>query len=378
MKCNIYFDNASSTKISDNVINEITDVMKNIQANPSSLHKNGRDAKKIIENARDTLANCINCTPENIIFTSSGTESNNLAISSIKSSKCKTIITSKIEHDSILNTLTNLEEYDFIIKYVDVDSYGRVDLNSLKQLVDKDTCLVCLSMVNSVIGVINEVEEISSIIKSINKNTLIHIDAVQALGTLEIDTNKLSVDFLSFSAHKIHGPKGVGGLYVKNINILNPQIFGGHQEFGVRAGTENLYGIHGFSIAVKEIKNNSNHVASLKEYIINNLKISFPSLIENSNEYSVKNIINISLLNIPSEYLVTSLSKNGIYISSNFACSNSVNDHSQVVYEISKDMNVAKSSVRISLSKYNNLEECKVFIDIISKCISDYMYLNDL
>ncbi|NLZ45800.1 MAG: cysteine desulfurase, partial [Clostridiales bacterium] len=253
----VYLDNSATTKVRPEVLKEIIDVNENYYGNPSSIHRMGLKVEKKIEGARKSAAKLIGAASEEVFFTGGGTESNNIAILGHLSnlSKHNNIITSKIEHPSVYNVFKQFED-KCTVNYLDTDECGRINTAQLKEFVDENTLLVSIMHVNNEIGIIQDLAEISNIIKANNKNTKLHVDAVQSLGKIKIDVKKLSLDTLSFSSHKIHGPKGVGGLFIRSGLKINPITYGGGQERGIRSGTENTSGIIGFGKACELIYDN--------------------------------------------------------------------------------------------------------------------------
>ena len=231
----VYLDNSATTKVRDEVLKDIIDINENYYGNPSSLHRMGLMAEKKIDEARKSAAKLINAKAQEIYFTGGGTESNNIAIFGhiTNSDKHNNIITTKIEHPSVYNVFKQLED-KFSVRYLDTDESGKINTSMLNDMVDENTLLVSIMHVNNEIGIVQDLNEIKDIIKGKNKNTKLHIDAIQSYGKIKIDVNKLSIDTLSFSSHKIHGPKGIGGLFIRSGLRINPLTYGGGQERGMR------------------------------------------------------------------------------------------------------------------------------------------------
>ncbi|HJN78429.1 MAG TPA: cysteine desulfurase family protein, partial [Flavobacteriaceae bacterium] len=278
---NIYFDNAATTRVRDEVISEISDILKDCFGNPSSTHSFGRSAKSYIESSRKKIAEILNCETSEIIFNSGGTESDNsLLRCSIKDLGIKQIISSRIEHHAITHTLDELEKEGVLVNYVNINDKGEIDYNHLEELLGKndDLKLVTLMYINNEIGNILDVSKVSDLCKK--NNSLFHTDAVQAVGHYEIDLKETQVDFLSAAGHKFHGPKGVGFSFIRKTSRLSPFICGGPQERGLRAGTESVHNIVGMTKALEisydKIKQESEYIRTNKEYAINELQSILP------------------------------------------------------------------------------------------------------
>ncbi len=374
----IYFDNAATTKVDDEVLKEMTKYFKKEYGNASSLHLKGRTAKEAIEKSRELIAKSINAEKEEIIFTSGGTESNNLALKGLFFSNYPEknhIIISKIEHDCVLNTCKWLETQGAKITYLDVDKEGFVNLNQLENSINEKTLVVSIIHGNNEIGTIQDLEKIGEICKK--KNVYFHTDACQSYTKTLIDVKKQNLDLLTLNAHKIHGPKGVGALYIKKGILLTPIMHGGGHEKRIRSGTENVPGIVGFGKAV-EISNTSNHNEGLKkmrelqEYLIKellkipNTRINGPI---NNLDKRLCNNINISFKNIEGESIMMLLSEKGICVSTGSACSS----HSLKTSHVLKALNLipleANGTIRISLSKYNTKEEADYFLKNIKTIV---------
>ena len=274
----VYLDSAATTQMRDEVIDRMTTTMKDFYGNPSSIHSYGRSSKSLIENARKTIANILNVTAAEIIFTSGGTEADNLALNSaVRDLGVKRIITSKIEHHAVLYTVDQLKEcYEIEVEYVKIDSTGNVDLEHLEELLDSTEAktLVSLMHVNNEIGNLLDVQKVGTLCKE--HKALFHCDAVQSIGHYNMDLKETPIDFTAVSAHKFHGPKGVGFAFIRKNSGLKPLIFGGEQERGQRAGTESVHNIVGleeaFKLAYANLDEEKAHVSSLKTYIIEQLE----------------------------------------------------------------------------------------------------------
>lgn len=314
----IYFDHAATTPVRGEVLKEMIPYLSTEFGNPSSLYALGRRSKNAIENSRDKISKFINGNKNEIYFTSCGSESDNLAIKGImfaNSEKGKHLITTKIEHPAVLNTCKNLEKSGYRVTYLNVDSNGRIDLNELENSICPDTVLISIMFANNEIGTIQPIEEIGKIAKS--KNVIFHTDAVQAMGNVKIDVEKLNIDSLSFSGHKLYAPKGIGGLYVRKGIKFDAIQNGGHQEKGKRAGTENVAGIVGLAKAVDlldiEFEKNNKKMIELRDYYINKVESIFQNVHLNGDRaYRLPGNANISFKGIDANQLLLYLDEKGI------------------------------------------------------------------
>ncbi|HNZ82159.1 MAG TPA: cysteine desulfurase family protein [Sedimentibacter sp.] len=370
----VYLDNSATTKIRDEVMKEIADANENLYGNPSSLHRMGLSAEKKINEARKFAARLIGAKPQEIYFTGGGTESNNIAIFGHLSNlnKQNNIITTKIEHPSVYNVFKQFED-KCQVKYLGTDEKGRINIQELGDMVDENTLLISIMHVNNEIGAVQELEEIAAVIKRKNKNARLHVDAVQSYGKIKIDVNKLSLDTLSFSSHKIHGPKGVGGLYIRSPLKLGPLVFGGGQERGIRPGTENTTGIMGFGKACEllydSFKEETIKLYSLKKIYVERLK-EIEDIKINSPEEGAPHIISVSFKNVPGEVLVHYLEDRYIYVSTGSACSSKSRDN-RILDAINLGREYREGTIRISLGHFNSLEEVEYVIDSIKQSVKD-------
>ncbi len=355
----IYLDNAATTKVCKEVAEKVYDVMTNFYGNPSSRHSRGLEASKIIFDARNLVANTISAEPENVIFTSGGTESNNLAILGsvdLKFSKNKNIITSAVEHSSVMENIKKLESIGFKVYYVKPNFNGDIVPEDVWNLVDKDTVLVSIMHVNNETGNIYDVKQIAKGVRHKNKNTIIHSDGVQAFGKMKVNVINLDVDLYSFSGHKIYAPKGIGGLYIKKGVKIKPVIIGGHQEFGYRCGTENVAGIAGLGKAC-ELINLEEDLKYIKK--LNTLLISELSQINNVHINSVGSllpyVLNFSIVGQKSEIILNKLQEKNIFISNGSACSKG--EKSKALKGMGLEDKYIDSAIRVSLSKYNTYND---------------------
>ena len=369
----IYLDHGATTAVDERVLNKMIPYFNISYGNPSSMYGIGRQNKMVIERARQEVAKVINCNPKEIYFTSCGSESDNLALKGImyaNKEKGKHIITSKVEHPAIMNTCATLKRQGFDITYLNVNKEGFVKLDELRNAIRNDTVLISIMFANNEIGTIQNIMEISKIAKE--NNIIFHTDAVQAVGNIKIDVQKLGVDSLSMSAHKFYGPKGVGALYVKNdINIERIQD-GGHQEKGMRSGTENVAGIVGLAealkIAYKELDENNKKILENRNYFIEEIKENFKETTINGNlEHRLPGNINVTFKGKDSLEILLKLDEYGICASSGSACSTGEDKPSHVLTAIGLSPEEAFSTIRFSLGKENIKEDIDYTISILSK-----------
>lgn len=369
----IYLDNAATTQIDRRVLKTMLPYFIEKYGNPSSLHQFGTTVKEQIQNSKNQIAHFIKCEPEEIIFTSSGTESNNFAIKGIafaNRSKGNHIIVSSIEHDCILNACKWLETQGFVITYLPVDSMGFIDLDYLKRCINPKTILVSVMHVNNEIGSIQPISEIGKICKE--KNVYFHSDACQSFG--KIPVNIENVDLLTINSHKIYGPKGVGALIVKKRVKINPILHGGGQENGLRSSTENVEGIIGFTKAIElcyaEMESENKRISKLQKRLISHLTQSIDGIYFNGSlENRLPNNINFCISGLEGEAirLLLLLDEEGIAVSSGSACSsNGDNQASHVLQAIGLNQFEARGSIRISIGRYNTEEEINKFLEIFN------------
>ena len=368
----VYLDSASTTAIRPEVIQEMTKVMAEDFGNPSSTHSFGRNAKNILELSRKSIAKQLNSTAQEIIFTSCGTEANNWILrSAVKDLKVKRIITSKIEHHAVLYTLLALQnEYDIQVDYVAVKPNGEVDITDLVELLSQETkTLVSLMHVNNETGNILDLERVVRICKQ--HNALFHSDTVQSIGKTEIDLQAIPVDFIVASAHKFHGPKGVGFAFVRKNSGLQPLFFGGEQEKGLRAGTEALHQIAGMAKALElsytNLKTDRTYISELKSYLISQLEIEFPAFVINGTADGFYNILNVLLpfSEDKTAMILFHLEMKGIAVSRGSACQSGTIKPSHVLAEMLSNEDLKKPSLRISFSHYNTKEDIDLLIEAL-------------
>lgn len=377
----IYLDYSATTPIKKEVFEAMREYLENESSggfgNPSSIYKIGQDAKYAINVARENVANLINCDEKELYFTGSGTESNNWVLNSICNEKIKRgkrghIITSSIEHHAIHHTLKNLEKEGFKVSYIKVDKSGFISLDELKKEINDETILVSIMLANNEIGTIQNIKEVSNICKE--KNVLLHTDAVQAVGNIKVDTKDLGVDFMSMSAHKIYGPKGVGALFVKRGINLSPFIFGGAQEKNKRAGTENVAGIVGFGkaaeLANKNLDTHIEKLTKLRDYFIDKVLTEIPDVYLNGDqEKRLPGNANITFKFIEGEAILLMLDMKGICVSTGSACSSASLEPSHVLVALGNPIEEIHGSVRFTVGDFTTKEEIDEVIVELKKVI---------
>ena len=381
---NVYFDNAATTKLDSDVLNDMMPYLTDNYGNASSIYKLGKASRKAVEEAREKVANILNCKPNEIYFTAGGSESDNTAIKGIaraNKNKGNHIITSKIEHPAVLDSCHDLEKEGFEVSYISVDENGTIDLEELKKEIKPTTILISVMTANNEIGTIQPIKEIGEIAHEYNIYS--HTDAVQAIGNIKIDVNEMNIDSLSLSGHKFYGPKGIGALYVKNGVSFNKYISGGHQERNKRAGTENVAGIVGLACAMerayKELDEHNKKISELRDYYESSIFEKIPYVKVNGN---VKNRLpgnsNISFRYIEGEGLLLNLDLKGICASSGSACTSGSLDPSHVLLAIGLPHEIAHGSLRISIGKYNTKEEIDYLIDSLVEIVNKLRNMSPL
>ena len=374
----VYLDNAATTKMSKRVIEEMTESFENIYGNPSSTHTLGQKAKAVVENARHIVAKNLKVEAKEIVFTSGGAEGNNLVIKGFlkqNKDKGKHIITTKIEHSTVLKTFESLEKQGYDVTYIDVTKDGIIDVEKLKKAVRKDTALVSVMFVNNETGVIQPIKEIGEFLKE--KEIFFHTDAVQAIGKFEIYPKELRIDALTVSSHKFYGPKGTGFVFIDKKYNIEKEIFGGSQERNRRAGTENVNGILGTSVALEEVYEKMEvifeHEKKIQEYLEEKLKNEIGRIqkveINGENSRRVKNITNVFIENTDIQMLLVALDMRGICVSGGSACMSGSLENSYVLKAMGLNDEKLKSSFRISIGKDTTIEEIDYFIENLKEII---------
>lgn len=368
----VYLDNAATTAIRPEVIAEMMKVMTEDFGNPSSTHSFGRHSKNILELSRKSIAKNLGATAQEIVFTSGGTEANNWILrSAIKDLKVERIISSKIEHHAVLHVIESLEkEFNIKVVFVNLRPSGDIDINHLVELLGENVpTLVSLMHVNNEIGTVLDLEMVGRICKQ--HAAYFHSDTVQSIGKMPFNLHETAIDFVSASAHKFHGPKGIGFLYARKGLIINPMLFGGEQEKGLRAGTESVHNIAGMAKALEmsyeHLEEEHARISSLRNYLIEQCQIHFPEFKINGNPEGFYNIINI-LLPLPSEktiMILFHLDMKGIAVSRGSACQSGSIKPSHVLAEILDEKEIKKPSLRISFSHYNTTEDVDYLIEAL-------------
>ena len=375
-----YLDNAATTRVFDSVRDIMMQTLEEDYGNPSSMHAKGINAEKYIINAKNIIAKNLKVDAKEIVFTSGGTESNNMALIGTALANNRTgkhIITTNIEHPSVHNPLIFLEDCGYEATYLPVDGNGKVRMDKLEAAIRTDTILVSIMYVNNEVGAVEDIEAISKLIKSKNANTVFHVDAIQAFGKFKIYPKRLGIDLMSVSGHKIHGPKGVGFLYIRDKVKIKPIIYGGEQQKGMRSGTENVPGIAGLGKAVEEIYTNHDdkiaNLYELKQYFIDEIRklegttvnaVDLPTLRE-----TAPHIVSVSFDGIRSEVLLHSLEDKGVYISSGSACASNHPGLSGTLRAIGVKKELLDSTIRFSFSVNTTKEEIDFAIEQLSEIL---------
>lgn len=361
----IYLDHAASTPVHPEVAKVMLNIMTEQYGNASSVHQFGRSAKRILNGARDSIAAFLGCSPDEWVFTGGGTESDNLALygaAAAVSHKGKHIITTQIEHHAVLHTCEELEKEGFKVTYLPVDSTGRVSVTDVEAALQEDTVLISVMYANNEVGTVQPIQEIGQLARE--RGILFHVDAVQALGALPIKLRELPLDYMSFTAHKINGPQGIGGLYVRSGAPLHPRLHGGLQERGRRAGTENLAGAAGFAkaveIAVTGLSERQQNMKRLRNTLLETLDtlIGRESYSLNGNsEHFLPSILNLSFPGAGTDVMLMNLDMEGIAAASGSACTSGSLEISHVLKAMGLPQNILESAIRFSIGLGNTTEE---------------------
>ena len=372
-----YFDNSATTRVLDSVKDIVVKTMTEDYGNPAAKHRKGMEAEQYIREARKIIADSMKVQEKEILFTSGGSESNNMALIGTawaNQRAGKHIISTAIEHPSVYNPLGVLEELGFEVTILPVDHDGHISLKELEEAIRPDTILVSTMYVNNEVGAVEPVEEISRVIKAKNPSALYHVDAIQAYGKYVIRPKKQGIDLLSVSSHKIHGPKGVGFLYIRSGVKIKPLIYGGGQQAGMRSGTENVPGVAGFGAAVKEMYTDHaekiQKLIGLKDYMTDRLgEIEGTVINSKKGEASAPQIVSASFEGVRSEVLLHALEDKGIYVSSGSACSSNHPGISGTLKGIGVAQKLLDSTIRISFGIFNTKEEVDYTIDVLKKLV---------
>lgn len=372
---NAYLDNSATTALCKEAKEKMLEAIENNWGNPSSLHEKGIEADMLLLSARRAVAKALSAEEKEIVFTSGGTEGNNLAVfGSAYANKRKgnRVITSAVEHPSVKKAFERLQEEGFDVVYIGTDSFGHLDMNELENAVDEKTVLVSIMAVNNEVGAIEPIEEISKIVKRKNSPALIHVDAVQAFGKIPLTPKKWGIDLMTVSSHKIHGPKGVGALFIKKGTKIRSVAVGGGQENDIRPGTEPMPAIAGFLGATQalDVKKSLSEVTALRDNFVSKLK-EIEGVSINSPDNALPYIVNLSLEGLRSETVLNFLSDMGIYISSGSACAKG--HKSYVLTAMGLPDKTIDSSLRVSLSRFTSEAELDYFIDGIKKAMKVIM-----
>lgn len=361
----VYLDNSATTKCFKDVAELMTKIMCEDYGNPSSMHNKGMQAENYIRNAKDIISRNLKVNEKEILFTSGGTESDNIALIGSAMANYRAgrhLITTKIEHPAILQTMKYLEEQGFEVTYLPVDKNGQIRLEDLEKAIRVDTILVSIMHTNNEIGALQPIEEAGSLIKKINPNIIFHVDAVQGFGKFRIYPKRMNIDLLSVSGHKIHGPKGVGFLYINEKIKIKPIIFGGGQQKGMRSGTENVPGVAGLAKAVEmiyaDVDKNVEQLYRLKEHFIAGVT-RIPDIKINglTGKESAPHIVSVSIRGIRSEVMLHALEEKGIYVSAGSACASNKPQTSDTLKAIGVEKELLDSTIRFSFSEFTTPEE---------------------
>ncbi|MGM9533613.1 MAG: cysteine desulfurase family protein [Intestinibacter sp.] len=373
----IYLDNSATTKPYPEVVDKMVVALTNQYGNPSAIYKKGIEAEREIKEIRRNIARSLGAKETEIYFTSGGTECNNTIIRSVANLNKKTkkhIISTCIEHPSVLNTLKDLEEQGFEVTYLPVDSQGKISIDDLKNAIKDDTFLVSTMHVNNEIGAIQPIEEIGKYLKTLKQKVYFHVDAVQSYAKIKFRPSKYNIDFMSVSGHKLHGPKGIGFMYVKENNRIKPLLTGGGQEIGVRSGTENVPGIYGLGKAVEilnqDLQGTIDKIRSLRELLKKEIVETIDNVKINSPEDGVCHVLNVSFRGVKGEVLLHYLEQKEIYVSTGSACS-SKKKGSHVLNAIGLSAEEIEGAIRFSLSDLNTEEEIREVVKILKESVSD-------
>ena len=373
----IYLDNSATTKCLDEVVSLMDKIYLSEYGNPSSMHTKGVEAEKYLRNAKETIARNLRVLPKEIYFTSGGTESDNLALIGTAMANRRFgnhLITTKIEHPAVLQTMRYLEEQGFRVTYLPVDQYGVISLNDLKKAVCRETILVSIMHTNNEIGALQPVAEAAALVKSMKPSVVFHVDAVQGYGKFRIYPKKMGIDLMSVSGHKIHGPKGVGFLYVSERVKITPIFWGGGQQNGMRSGTENVPGIAGMAEAVRLIYQNLDRdverLYRLKQRFVKGLEAFDKVKINGHTGYdSAPHIVNVSFLGVRAQVLLNELSERGIYVSAGSACAAHKHTDSQTLTALGLKQEYMDAAVRFSFSIYTTEEEIDRTLEALAEVL---------
>jgi cysteine desulfurase len=378
----IYLDNSATTRVPPQVAELMASVLTANYGNPSSLHGKGLEAERLLRDARSLLASALSVKESEIIFTSGGTEANNLAVKGTARRRRRGglhLITTAIEHPSVLYAFNALREEGFEVTFLPVDADGMVDPAQVAASLRPDTTLVSIMHVNNEVGSVQPVASIGKIVKEMDKRIVFHVDAVQSFGKLPVTPAAWQADLVSLSAHKIHGPKGTGALFCRQGSMLEPLLHGGDQEMGLRPGTENTAGIAGFAVAARlaleKREENVSIMTSLRQWLLAGITERIPNVVYNGPEDAASNILNITIQGVKGEVMVHTLAQHGIYVSTGSACHSHRADPSHVLAAMGREAKAIESSLRISFSHYNTMDELEITLDRLQQAAAELRLL---
>lgn len=373
----IYLDNSATTKPYQEVVDKMVLALTTQYGNPSSIYKKGIEVEREIKEIRRNIARSLGAKETEIYFTSGGTECNNTIIRSVAKLNRKTknhIISTVIEHPSVLNTLKDLEADGFEVTYLPVGKDGKISLEDLKNAIKKETILVSVMHVNNEIGTIQPIEEIGKYLKSLDEKVYFHVDGVQSYAKIKFRPSRYNIDFMSVSGHKLHGPKGIGFMYVKENNRIKPLLTGGGQEIGIRSGTENVPGIYGIGEAVRilnqDLEGTIDKIRGLRDLLKEEILANIDNVKINSPEDGVCHVLNVSFRGVRGEVLLHYLEQKEIYVSTGSACS-SKKKGSHVLNAIGLTPDEIEGAIRFSLSDLNTKEEIMTTVEVLKESVSD-------
>ena len=373
----IYLDNSATTKPYQEVVDKMVLALTTQYGNPSSIYKKGIEVEREIKEIRRNIARSLGAKETEIYFTSGGTECNNTIIRSVAKLNKKTknhIISTVIEHPSVLNTLKDLEADGFEVTYLPVGKDGKISLEDFKNAIKKETILVSVMHVNNEIGTIQPIEEIGKYLKSLDEKVYFHVDGVQSYAKIKFRPSRYNIDFMSVSGHKLHGPKGIGFMYVKENNRIKPLLTGGGQEIGIRSGTENVPGIYGIGEAVRilnqDLEGTIDKIKGLRDLLKEEILANIDNVKINSPEDGVCHVLNVSFRGVRGEVLLHYLEQKEIYVSTGSACS-SKKKGSHVLNAIGLTPDEIEGAIRFSLSDLNTKEEIMKTVEVLKESVSD-------
>ncbi len=380
----IYFDNSATTRVAPEVVEAMMPYFNEKYGNASSIHRLGRDARGAIDRSREAIASYLGARPDEVFFTSCGTESDNLAIKGaayFKKQSGNHIITSKIEHHAVLNTCKALEKEGFSVTYLDVDKDGYIDPASVKAAIQDKTILMTIMHANNEVGTVEPISEIAKIAKE--RGIVFHTDAVQSFGKIDTDVNRLGVDLFSISGHKIHAPKGIGALYIRKGVKIAPLFYGGHHERGIRPGTENVPYIVGLGTAVELIKSdfekNAAYLELLRRELSDGIKKSIPYIqVAGHPEKRLPNILNVYFNYIEGESIILNLDLKGVAVATGSACTSGSLEPSHVLTAMGITADISQGAIRFSLSRYNTRDDIKYVLAILPGIIEKLRAMSPL